>query len=115
MFRFQTRILFFFLIGCLQAVSSSAQTPPTATTDATLIYNVQVVNVQSGTVQPNKAVLLKGGKIQNVGTYAALKKGVKADRQINGQGKYLIPGLWDMHVHIEGEDLVEDNLALMDV
>ena len=26
-----------------------------------------------------------------------------------------MPGLWDMHVHIEGADLVEDNLALMDV
>jgi len=113
--RFQIRFLFFFLSGCLQAFTNSAQILLTATTDATLIYNVWVVNVQSGTVKANKAVLLKGGKIQNVGTYAALKRGVKADRQINGQGKYLIPGLWDMHVHIEGEDLVEDNLALMDV
>ncbi|MFN8346895.1 MAG: amidohydrolase family protein [Spirosomataceae bacterium] len=81
----------------------------------TLLYNVRLVNVMTGTVQPGKAVLLSGNTIQKVGSFKALKQGVQPSRQINGQGKYLIPGLWDMHVHIEGEDLVEDNLALMDV
>lgn len=117
MFYSEIRPLFFFFLSCcLQAMinSASAQTP-LATTDVTLIYNVQIVDIQSGTIQSNKAVLLKGGTIQNVGTYSALKRGIKSSRQINGQGKYLIPGLWDMHIHIEGEDLVEDNLALMDV
>ncbi len=99
---------------CLRAVMSPAQIPP-VTTDATLIYNVHLVDVRAGIVLPNKAVLLKGNTIQKTGSFNALKKDVKPSRQINGQGKYLIPGLWDMHVHIEGEDLVEDNLALMDV
>lgn len=110
-------LFFLFLSCCLQAMTNSAlaQAPLLATTDATLIYNVQIVDIKSGIVQSNKAVLLKGGTIQNVGTYAALKRGIKSSHQINGQGKYLIPGLWDMHVHIEGEDLMEDNLVLMDV
>ncbi|MEZ4902893.1 MAG: hypothetical protein R2822_14635 [Spirosomataceae bacterium] len=80
-----------------------------------MIYNVRLIDVKSGTVRPNKAVLFKGNTIQKVGNYQALKRGIKPAQQINAQEKYLIPGLWDMHVHIEGEDLVEDNLALMDV
>ena len=27
-------------------------------------------------------------------------------QQLDGGGRYLIPGLWDMHVHFEGRDLV---------
>ncbi|KAG1393114.1 hypothetical protein G6F59_014436 [Rhizopus arrhizus] len=38
----------------------------------------------------------------------------KTARQIDAKGKYLIPGLWDMHVHFGGGPaLIEENKALL--
>jgi imidazolonepropionase-like amidohydrolase len=60
-------------------------------------------------------VLIQGTVIKSIGEYSKLKRGVSKENQINGQGKFLIPGLWDMHVHLEGAELVEDNKALLPV
>ena len=39
---------------------------------------------------------------------------VIADQKHDGNGKYLLPGLWDMHVHLRGGDsLTEENKALL--
>lgn len=113
--RLPIQSLFFVFFYSFLSLDGLTQPLESSTTEATLIYNVRVVDVHSGKVQPNKAILLKGNTIQKVGSYGGLKRGVKPSRQVNTNGKYVIPGLWDMHVHIEGEDLVEDNLALMDV
>jgi imidazolonepropionase-like amidohydrolase len=81
----------------------------------TLLYNVNIVHVEDGTIQKKGAVLIEGRTIKAVGDYKALKSNVQEENQINGAGKYLIPGLWDMHIHLEGADLVEDNKALLPV
>src|SRR5688572_5083009 len=80
-----------------------------------LIYNVNVIDVKSGKIAGNKAILITGNRIQAIADFAALKSTRKKVRTIDAGGKYAIPGLWDMHVHIEGSDLVEDNLALFPV
>jgi imidazolonepropionase-like amidohydrolase len=49
---------------------------------------------------PNATVVTSGGKITAVGPSAEVK--VPADAQrIDVAGKYIIPGLWDMHAHYE--------------
>lgn len=78
-----------------------------------LIYNVQIVDVISGKMRKEKSVLINDGKIEAIGDYQILKKNIPADQMINGGNKFLIPGLWDMHIHLEGEHLVEDNKALL--
>lgn len=81
-----------------------------------LIYNVKVIDVETGAIQDNAAVRIKALLIEEVGeSNALLKKAAKNDQVIDGRGKYLIPGLWDMHVHLEGADLVEDNKALLPI
>lgn len=63
---------------------------------------IRNVTLYDGTGKPAVAganVLVKGNKIDRVSTEA-----IKAGRAsvIDGTGKYLIPGLWDSHVHIRG-------------
>lgn len=82
--------------------------------NSTLLYNVNIIQVEDGTVQKG-AVLIEDKKIKAVGEYSKLKRGVGNGNRIDCKGKYLIPGLWDMHVHLEGAELVEDNKALLPV
>ncbi|AOW10965.1 amidohydrolase family protein [Flavobacterium gilvum] len=78
-----------------------------------LIYNAQIVDVISGKIKKEKSVLIDNGKIKAIGDYQNLKKNIQVSHIINAGNKFLIPGLWDMHIHLEGENLVEDNKALL--
>jgi len=59
------------------------------------------VNVVDGTApapRPEQTVIIAGRRIAEVGPSASTA--IPADaRVVDGRGKYLIPGLWDMHVH----------------
>src|SRR5256714_7372004 len=65
----------------------------------TTITNVNVVDVVSGTVLPDMTVVISGNRIARIGRAAqvAIPENTRA---VNGLGKFLIPGLWDMHVHL---------------
>ena len=43
-------------------------------------------------------VVVEGDRIRSVGETARLSAAGGA-RTVDGTGKYLIPGLWDMHIH----------------
>jgi len=78
-----------------------------------LIYNAQIIDVVEGKIKKENAVLIDGDKIKAVGDFATLSKNVPSSNQLNAGNKFLIPGLWDMHIHLEGQDLIEDNKALL--
>jgi imidazolonepropionase-like amidohydrolase len=80
-----------------------------------LIFNVNVINVTGGNIAANKAILINNNRIEEIGNFATLGSKNSKARQIDAGGRYAMPGLWDMHVHIEGTDLIEDNLALFPV
>lgn len=65
--------------------------------------HVGVFNPKSGTVLADQTVTIRGNKIVGVGAPLADKTLVAAT-VIDGKGKTLIPGLWDMHVHIGSVD-----------
>jgi cytosine/adenosine deaminase-related metal-dependent hydrolase len=60
------------------------------------IEHVNVVDVRAATIYADQTVVVRGQRVGEVGKTAA----PKGARRINGRGKYLIPGLWDMHVHL---------------
>jgi imidazolonepropionase-like amidohydrolase len=62
-----------------------------------VVRNVNVVDVSTGRVVPDSTVIIRGGRIARVGKYLKVPKNAQV---VDGTGKYLIPGLWDMHVHI---------------
>lgn len=72
-----------------------------------------IVDVASGQLLPGKAVLVKGGDIIAVVDNAKLKD-YSPGRTVKLPGKYLMPGLWDTHVHFGGGPaLIEENKQLL--
>jgi hypothetical protein len=65
---------------------------------AIAIIHVTVINPGTSSVERNRTVIIAGDHIGSVSDAAptAVPKNV---RVIDGTGLYLIPGLWDMHVH----------------
>ena len=66
------------------------------------ITNVTIVDPIEG-AQPSKNVLIKQGRITEITNYEETDK-VFSMRSIDGEGLYLIPGLWDAHVHYAFDD-----------
>jgi imidazolonepropionase-like amidohydrolase len=62
------------------------------------ITNVNIIDVSGGPVQRGMTVILRGGHIVSVAKATRAKVPAGA-RNLDGKGKYLIPGMWDMHVH----------------
>src|SRR5258708_2232774 len=67
----------------------------------TAFVHVNVVPMDTETVLPNQTVVVRQGRITAVGPTAVtpITPGAKV---IDGRGRYLMPGLADMHVHLEG-------------
>jgi len=65
---------------------------------AIAITHVSVIDVESGAIRSDYTVLVSGNRIGYVGP--ATSATIPADaRIIDGRGKFLMPGLWDMHAH----------------
>lgn len=63
-----------------------------------LITGVNVIEVDSGKTIEAQTVAISNGRINYVGA-ADRAPSMPSAIRISGQGKFLIPGLWDMHVH----------------
>jgi hypothetical protein len=71
--------------------------------DPTLaITHVAIIDVRNGRTIPAQTVLIRGRHILRITGDTALPQGT---RRLDGQNGYLIPGLWDMHVHMDSTDL----------
>ena len=77
----------------LSAVAPPVQRLPVA------IVGVTVVDIQRGTLVPGQTVVTSGDRITAVGDQHAVPIPEGAER-IEGQGRFLIPALWDMHTHV---------------
>lgn len=83
------------------ALATGAWPRPFARADtktAVAFHDVTVVDVVSGALHPNTTVIVQGTRIVAVGPPAA--EVPSGARVIDGNGRYLIPGLWDMHSHV---------------
>ncbi len=67
-----------------------------AASRATAITHVAVLNVENGQLSSDMTVVVSAQRIAAVGPTARIPAGA---RVIDGRGKMLIPGLWDMHSH----------------
>ncbi|MBL0162506.1 MAG: amidohydrolase family protein [Xanthomonadales bacterium] len=65
-----------------------------------LIRNVRVFDPPSGEVVDARAVLIDAGRIVSIG--AADVASLDGVEELDGGGRLLMPGLWDMHVHFGG-------------
>jgi imidazolonepropionase-like amidohydrolase len=83
-------LLFALLPACLSV--------PDAPSADLAIRNVTVIDPETRSVSPRTDVLVTGGRIVAVRPAAA--RSLPAARVIDGTGRYLIPGLNDMHFHL---------------
>jgi hypothetical protein len=65
---------------------------------ATAVVHVTVINPGASSIRKDQTVVIAGDHIVAVAD-AAKYQPAKNMRLIDGTGQYLIPGLWDMHVH----------------
>jgi hypothetical protein len=63
---------------------------------AVAITNVSLVDVTAGTIEANSTVIITGDTISAAGRQVVPPR---AAQVVDATGKFLIPGLWDMHAH----------------
>ncbi len=92
------------VLACLCAPLPGPTDPPGGDAQAEIVtafVNVTVIPMDRDRRVPGQTVLVRGGRIVEIGPVARVKVpdgGVRVD----GRGKFLIPGLAEMHAHIPG-------------
>ncbi len=97
-------------VVCLSVALAAGACGPSADNRAQsgiAITNVTVIDAVSGE-RPGQTVLIDGDRIIDVGPYETFSP--DALDTIDGTGKFLIPGLWDMHVHLTYDDRFTDTM-----
>ena len=95
-----------FLVTCLLlsgagvAATQPAASPPKPGSAPVAFVNVHVISMESSmAIAPRQTVLIEGDRITGIGPVETFV--VPADASIiDGQGRYLVPGLVDAHVHL---------------
>jgi imidazolonepropionase-like amidohydrolase len=77
---------------CVSATSGASQA-------STAFTHVSVIDGRSPEPKPDRTVVIRGNRIVAEGPAASITVPSGA-RVIDGRGMFLIPGLWDMHVHV---------------
>ncbi len=62
----------------------------------TVITNTTVISGTDGVPQPGMTVVIRNGRIASLDRGGPVPDGASV---VDGSGKFLMPGLWDMHVH----------------
>jgi len=76
---------------------------------ATAIINVTVIDAING-VRENQTVVFDGDEITTVRSSGAE---LSVAETIDGTGKFLIPGLWDFHVHLTYDERFMDSMPAL--
>jgi imidazolonepropionase-like amidohydrolase len=90
------------------AIGQSSSTSPAAKVVA--YVNVNVIPMDRQRVLRNQTVIVRDNTITTIGDSKQVKVPAGA-QSIDGTGKFLIPGLMDMHVHLFSDDEFPDSLA----
>ncbi|MEQ8691806.1 MAG: amidohydrolase family protein [Pseudomonadales bacterium] len=101
--RIDTRILAPLLLATLGGVHQTISA-------ATLVENVHIIPMTGEGKVLDGAVLVNDGRVLAVGPLASIKVPAGVDR-VDGGGGYLIPGLTDMHNHIDSPESLKLQLA----
>ncbi|MBX7173354.1 MAG: amidohydrolase family protein [Pyrinomonadaceae bacterium] len=94
------RLFSIFIFAVVITLNISAQT--------VAFKNVNVIPLDKEQVLSNQTVLVRDGIIVEIGSKVTLPKDAQI---IDGKGKYLIPGLVDMHAHLLSDEKFPDSLA----
>jgi len=85
-----------FVLYAIALVAGQAQ----SSAPALIIHNVTIVDTAYGSLHSHRTIIVRDGKIAEVKDPVANTDRKLAGIHVDGLGKFLIPGLWDMHVHM---------------
>src|SRR5258708_7057839 len=88
--------LWILLPAAFGAIARTQSSPP----PILLIDNVTVIDATGAPAQRHRTVIVRNGKIDAIGDSDGGMGGKLSGIHVDGTGKFLIPGLWDMHVHM---------------
>jgi imidazolonepropionase-like amidohydrolase len=91
-----------YLVLCVLIISCNASKNIATSPGDIVIHSVNVIPMNEEKVVANQTVLIRNGRIESIG--AAGLNYSKDATVIDGSGKYLIPGLAEMHAHVPPND-----------
>jgi imidazolonepropionase-like amidohydrolase len=90
----KTRIALFLILPALLLAQSKGDRQP----KSLVLTHVTVIDVTGGVTKPDLTVVITGDRISQV-EEAGKVVAAPGATVVDAAGKFLIPGLWDMHVH----------------
>jgi imidazolonepropionase-like amidohydrolase len=103
MAKYKFGLLLICLVSCAKASFGQSDLPP-----ALALINVIVIDVVAGAARPDMTVLILGNRISSVMPTGQTPKDQNL-LVVDARDKFLIPGLWDMHVHALWDKKVAEN------
>lgn len=98
--------------GLLALAAMLSTTAAPARSVDLVITGVNVIDVATGNIIPDRAIVISGDTIVEIRPTGDLS-GIEAGRVVDHSGQYAMPGLWDMHIHLRGPGLVAENEAFL--
>ena len=98
------------VVSLLALVVLAGSSPASASEGTVAFVDVDVIPMDRERVLKNQTVVVRDGRIAEIGDAAKVKVPAGATR-VDGRGKYLVPGLVDMHTHLFSDDEFPDELA----
>jgi imidazolonepropionase-like amidohydrolase len=98
-----TKQAFGLLLLLALPVHPADQAPPAP--KPLVLTHVTVIDATGAPAQPDRTVVIRGDRISEIGPSASLRP-LQDAQVVDGTGKFLIPGLWDMHVHWYNRDFL---------
>jgi tetratricopeptide (TPR) repeat protein len=92
------RVTALLFVSALVCGLSLGQSSPQAPQKVLALTHVTVIDVTGGPALPDRTVMVTGNRITAIGASSKIS-GPKDAKVVDASGKFLIPGLWDMHVH----------------
>lgn len=104
------KLIYLFLIGSL-LLTSCKQEEKTLKFDV-LITNANIINTETGEISKNQNIGINNDIISKIAAYDKSTNWT-AGQTVNAKDKYVIPGLWDMHMHFGADTLISENKNLL--
>ncbi|MBO3100030.1 amidohydrolase family protein [Gelidibacter pelagius] len=104
------KTLYLFLIGSL-LLTACKKERESLKLDI-LIKDVHIVNTKTGALIKNQSIGINADTIAKI---APLDQSINwtADKTVIAKDKYVIPGLWDMHMHFGADTLISENKNML--
>lgn len=103
MLKFNSNKVLAVLLACCLVVGCMTQACAQKAAQVLAFVSVTVVPMDSERVTADQTVIVRDGRIDEIGP-ASRTRVPKNAVVIDGRGKYLMPGLADMHVHLDSDD-----------